>query len=63
MLQNDSSMTRSRESSRSGASVSLRCWLVWLFLVGLVPVLFVLSKDNTDTSSVVTRQKLIGSKV
>jgi hypothetical protein len=27
--------------------------------VGLVPVLFVLSKDNTDTSSVVTRQKLI----
>jgi hypothetical protein len=59
MPQNDSANTSSREFNKAGPSVSRRGWLVWLFLAGLVPLLFVLSKNNKDAAPSVTRQQLV----
>jgi hypothetical protein len=59
MPQNDSSNTCSHQFNRARPSVSLRRWLIWIFLAGLVPLLFVVSKNDKGVSPLVTRQQLI----
>jgi hypothetical protein len=45
--------------NRGGGLISLRGWLIWIVLAGLVPFFFVISKNNKDLAPSITRQQLI----
>ncbi len=59
MAESSSSSTGSRKFNRGEPSVPRRGWLVWLLLAGLIPVLFVVSKNSPEVSSAITRQEFI----
>jgi hypothetical protein len=48
MAQTDPSNTRSRESTTARPSVPRRSWLIWILFAGVIPLLFVVSRNNNN---------------
>lgn len=59
MARNDSPDTSTPEFTIAAPSGSGRRWLIWILFAGLIPLLFVLSRNKEEAAPTITRQQLL----